>query len=396
MKNFFKIYEWSCNTKKYLSYTFFTFTLASIALIAFYYSVTGCSPNTSGTNSSGFTPNKDAYLISKSSTIVPEYSTYLLAKELGKTPESRLIFVGGTLPSGYILADYQYVWWSGAAGETGTKSEIMNTSDYYFNQSSGVYTVPLTFNPSTTFESGTSLTYTLNIGNGSNAVKSSNTFTVNIITERKYSINYSYQYGLDLLVNNSGDSYDCANKTNKAFSDANTTISFETEKQSLPLKTIDYYDPYDITIDAKGLWNYIYTNLSMPDYPSLKKNRLIIVKDMSLIAPAITQTWLGFTARWLDAQGKVYGCSFVLCDRIDNGSFSTDQKKKLKTMCVIHELGHLRGQDLEITNSNHDSGHNGINKDKCVMFNADGNNLNDKLNALSFCEGHRQFLLNRQ
>jgi len=95
------------------------------------------------------------------------------------------------------------------------------------------------------------------------------------------------------------------------------------------------------------------------------------------------------------------GALAFVCYSVANAAapFDSDQNKylinqiKTRALVTAHELGHCWDYHIEGSPwlSNHDDGHNGLNKDKCVMR---VNKVPQQIEALSFCEGHIQQLMN--
>ncbi len=308
------------------------------------------------------------YFVSSDLLVDTEHSTYVF--EVG---ESREIYVMGRLPENDLDFDkYGRVWWVYSADRR--ESGIWTNLD----QSTRRYTTSITLDPNIVTTGP--YDFTAHIGNGYTS-QGQKAFTVRVVEDRQFEYYYACQTNNDVFGASIG--FDTDTYLTSAFAKALTSLNRTTRTTSLTEQTV-YFG------DGNGFYYYV---ASLTPGGLSGTSTLVAVKNGDYPsepnAAGVTETSMSYG-------GFDYGYSFIFLDKM-RATNSGDNLRKDITRATLHEMGHLRGRGVDITDLlTHTLWHNGELKGKCSMLTVTTENVGGILEKLTFCEGHCQVLMNRE
>lgn len=368
-----------------------------VVIVMFLVPMIGCSSNPPATNKlqsdQSYNSSNDEYWIpSATHNIQTETDTFFCTKG-----ESRSAYVCGTANS---TTDY-YVWCVSDAGEATDLVQIVYGPNEYYDPATGYYTAKIDFVAPITVGNHA---YTFNLGTSTGIPNRFCNATICVLPNRNYTIDYNCQTGCDLF-DSTNVSITPYTLLNNAYS--GTHLVFSINNTNLPQSTVDYDNPNPGT----GYTQYIISSGINPNFDitaASNKSYLVMVYDTENYPSASSPdaNVAGATQTFNDAVSGSYKCgySFVFVNRILSSQALHNLPLPLATHYAVvqfstHELGHLRGRGIDITDPTHTAGHNGVGRNnQCVMFNLRSLTIAQQVYVLQndeFCKGHQQILLNK-
>ena len=356
----------------------------AVVVILSFLIVAGCSATEEST--SNINEDEDSYELHTSyhKHVESQYSVYYFTPS-----EARDIIVLGWFPQSEENT-FTSIYCSGS-GISSQTSFISNGPNKYKNIAGLGYefVVPVEITaPSTIVE------YTVSI----NGFGVSNTFTLKVGADRMYEPEYRHMINCDYLTLGT----DFTERLNTAFTECGTQIYLLS--QGVPFTQAEIYVS---PLTQLGPAVYVYLlERNLPSAPEL--NKVYFYGLSTFDAQGRFDDVYGSTIRVQEISGDpvpLHCNSFVFAQKVINEIlFPNDYI----TLAGIHELGHARGMELlsnfgyeferDITNGDHTGGHNGKNKELCLIryvFEADPNYQDFVTNPL-FCKSHEQMLYNAE
>jgi hypothetical protein len=360
-------------------------TTCIFALAATFVFLTGCGGYDTGRlGGEGGSPPSHPYQFATSTSprypIEPEYADYKLVRG-----ESRPIWVGGDLYDVRTQQGYQYVWWTNTYN--GNPQEVSLRA--YQNPLWYLYFQAMTINANNV-PNVESEVYTLHVGTvdaqGNYSSQFSRPTTVHFISGRRYNIEYHYHVGTSGVY----DVFSLGLNLDDTLS--NVLLRAGTQVYCDPtVRTHNAIDVVVISNPAPGQDSWLaYAEANASTEWRNNPNKRLNTALLYAIKNIHEQDDEGHTTHfWDNAVGMssvdlVPHYSFVIVERIPVGP---NRQREINRV-TVHELGHQRGLQGGAL------GHNGTDKNVCVMHDPGDPGYEATLYNPTFCEGHRQKLYN--
>jgi hypothetical protein len=374
-------------------------------------------------NNGGNNEDNPAYVLTTqtASTISAEYKLYNFVVKNNQC-EKRNIMVRGRIDTkadegGKIINDIRVIWDDNEYGSTSSVVYINppEKSENYYNMNTNEFVVPFTYQCTMPFNYPLTLLGGTDNGEPTEKRVCSATTSIHVVQDRKMKIHYNYMKSFDILNDNTVGDHVLDNFTN-AFAEANTGIEVAKENKgeianaNLQIDDISWdEDLYNELINKK----LIPSGNLMPDGTATPDASVWLIGLMGYSSTATQGSELagGYTLRTTNTTGKLLAvtCIFVEKAKLQYPN-DTEKQKKFVSVVTCHELGHARAIELtneqtpflfldvfngltygNLTSDDHTGGHNGLNKDTCVM----SYGIPDKqIEKIHFCSGHLQMLFN--
>ncbi|MBI2417284.1 MAG: hypothetical protein HYV28_05165 [Ignavibacteriales bacterium] len=233
---------------------------------------------------------------------------------------------------------------------------------------------------------------------------------VKYITKRDYNVNYYYMTGNDLRDPSVATKFEI--EADAAFIEAGTNFNLIPNNcNPLEYKIHDLTQP-NVSL-AEQLFNWYNTHYYQ--FFSVADDDVFLMAVDSIVSAETKYSILGDTYTYhFGTSQRHLSFSAVFTQRIKklqnlfNPIIPDEYIKKYITQTAIHELGHARGHNFEMTNgaigyghlditdAAHVHGHNGTGNSICLMryLNINSNEWKAMLDKPRFCEGHKQMLFN--
>lgn len=352
-------------------------------LLVLFNIITCSTSDTSGTGRDG---EDQTYEIRKNELLNTEYSVYKYLQD-----EDRYIYTAGKVPVND--GSYKLIWWfrstNGSYEKITTDNKIgINTTNTYWNDSTGHYTLPLRLHVPQDFLPFQHRAITIHIGDGEQSLYQ-HQVEIEMIWDRVFNIDYYSQYSYD--ITSSTVAHDFESKLHDAFGEAGTFMWFNKINNTIPDASVSLEEIVDYAEDYTGNFN----NYN-PDHAILFS---VAQHDSSPGIKGITRI---FTRSEGDYPNKRYALSYVFVEYARDWLSSTYgfddiERDKAVTWIAIHELAHAREKDPPRSWR-----HNGYRKTLCVfeeyppsIGTIDGReSIRKMINDPRFCEGHIQHFIN--